>query len=74
MATITPPKQKSSKVTTIKQPLKPLEQAPTESLKPIQVRVPVELHHELKSYAASRGLSITKLFTEMYSEYREKHG
>ena len=42
--------------------------------KPIQVKIPANMHQEIKLYAVEHGMTMTKLFLAMYKEYRAKHG
>ena len=53
--------------------LRNLERSPSTMPKPIQIRVPVEKHREIKAYAAEQDLSITELLMEAYEEYRARH-
>lgn len=41
--------------------------------KPIQIRVPIEKHSEIKAYAAEQQMSITDLLMKAYEEYRARH-
>lgn len=41
--------------------------------KPIQIRVPIEKHSEIKAYAAEQQMSITDLLMKAYEEYRTRH-
>lgn len=41
--------------------------------KPVQIRVPVGKHTEIKAYAAEQQLSITDLLLMAYEEYRQSH-
>lgn len=50
-----------------------LNRSPGTLPKPIQIRVPVEKHSEIKAYAAEQQLSITDLLMKAYEEYRVRH-
>jgi len=50
-----------------------LERTPSVDTKPVQIRVPVEKHSEIKAYAAEQQKSITDLLLEAYEEYRQRH-
>lgn len=50
-----------------------LDRSPGTLPKPIQIRVPVEKHSEIKAYAAEQQLSITDLLMKAYEEYRARH-
>ncbi len=50
-----------------------LNRSPGTVPKPIQIRMPVEKHSEIKAYAAERQMSITELLLEAYEEYRARH-
>ncbi|MCS7530850.1 hypothetical protein N0609_31415 [Pseudomonas aeruginosa] len=50
-----------------------IERSPGTLPKPIQIRVPVEKHSEIKAYAAEQQLSITDLLMKAYEEYRARH-
>ncbi|WP_421239901.1 hypothetical protein [Aeromonas enteropelogenes] len=41
--------------------------------KPIQLKVSNEKHNEIKSYAATQGLSMSALLLIAYEEYRSLH-
>ncbi len=41
--------------------------------KPIQLKVSNEKHNEIKSYAATQGLSMTALLLVAYEKYRNSH-
>lgn len=50
-----------------------VERSPGTLPKPIQIRVPIEKHSEIKAYAAEQQLSITDLLMKAYEEYRTRH-
>lgn len=50
-----------------------IERSPGTLPKPIQIRVPIEKHSEIKAYAAEQQLSITDLLMKAYEEYRSRH-
>ncbi|HBO7934620.1 TPA: hypothetical protein L5C15_005757 [Pseudomonas aeruginosa] len=50
-----------------------IERSPGTLPKPIQMRVPIEKHSEIKAYAAEQQLSITDLMMKAYEEYRARH-
>lgn len=50
-----------------------LDRSPSTLPKPIQIRVPIEKHSEIKAYAAEQQLSITDLLMKAYEEYRARH-
>jgi hypothetical protein len=50
-----------------------IERTPGTLPKPIQIRVPVEKHSEIKAYAAEQQISITDLLIAAYEEYRARH-
>lgn len=58
-----------------KYPIAPtnIERSASSVPKPIQIRVPVEKHSEIKAYAAEQQLSITDLLMKAYEEYRQRH-
>lgn len=57
---------------TDRQPGKP-KAVKTDDSKPMQIRVPVEKHTEIKAYAAEQQMSITDLLLMAYEEYRQRH-
>lgn len=50
-----------------------LDRTPSVDTKPVQIRVPVEKHTEIKAYAAEQQMSITDLLLMAYEEYRQRH-
>jgi hypothetical protein len=50
-----------------------IERSPGTLPKPIQIRVPIEKHSEIKAYAAEQQLSITDLLMKASEEYRSRH-
>ena len=46
--------------------------APESSVKPIQIKVPVSKHKEMKAYAAEQGKSMTEMIMAGYEMYRNK--
>lgn len=50
-----------------------IERSSSSLPKPIQIRVPVEKHSEIKAYAAEQQQSITELLMKAYEEYRVRH-
>ncbi|EHN8761210.1 MULTISPECIES: hypothetical protein [Enterobacteriaceae] len=45
---------------------------PDSSVKPIQIKVPVSKHKEMKAYAAEQGISMTDMLLAGYEMYRNK--
>lgn len=45
---------------------------PDTDVKPIQIKVPVKKHREMKAYAAEQGITITDMLLAGYDMYREK--
>lgn len=41
--------------------------------KPLQFKIPVNLHQEIKMYAVERGMTMTELFLTMYDEHKTNH-
>ena len=54
-------------------PIKPVEQTPPDSIKPLQLKVPESKKNEFKAYAAMRGRSMNALFLDMFEEHKNKH-
>jgi NRPS condensation-like uncharacterized protein len=50
-----------------------IERSSSSLPKPIQIRVPIEKHSEIKAYAAEQQMSITDLLMKAYEEYRARH-
>ncbi|AQL40775.1 hypothetical protein B7R56_22990 [Pseudomonas savastanoi pv. retacarpa] len=50
-----------------------IERSSSNLPKPIQIRVPIEKHSEIKAYAAEQQMSITDLLMKAYEEYRTRH-
>lgn len=71
MANIAPPKQK--KPSPIAQAVNDDERVTEEKKKTMNFLFEESFHLEVKTYAASRGMSMNKLFREMYRFYRENH-
>ncbi|MFV4848083.1 hypothetical protein NMD69_17140 (plasmid) [Edwardsiella tarda] len=46
--------------------------APDSAVKPIQIKVPVSKHREMKAYAAEQGISMTDMLLAGYDMYRNK--
>lgn len=40
-------------------------------LKPLQFRVPADMHKDVKAFAVDQGVSMTEMFIEMYGEYKD---
>lgn len=45
---------------------------PDTEIKPIQIKVPVMKHKEMKAYAAEQGISMTEMLMSGYEMYRNK--
>lgn len=45
---------------------------PDTEIKPIQIKVPVNKHKEMKAYAAELGISMTEMLLAGYDMYRQK--
>ncbi len=45
---------------------------PDTEIKPIQIRVSVKKHKEMKTYAAEQGISMTEMLLAGYAMYRNK--
>lgn len=45
---------------------------PDTEVKPIQIKVPVNKHKEMKAYAAEQGISMTEMLLAGYDMYRAK--
>lgn len=45
---------------------------PDTEVKPIQIKVPVNKHKEMKAYAAELGISMTEMLLAGYDMYRQK--
>lgn len=45
---------------------------PDSTVKPIQIKVPVSKHKEMKAYAAEQGISMTDMLLAGYEMYRNK--
>ncbi|MBW3533442.1 hypothetical protein [Shewanella sp. NKUCC06_TVS] len=45
---------------------------PDNDTKPIQIKVPVKQHKEMKAYAAEQGISMTEMLLAGYEMYRQK--
>lgn len=45
---------------------------PDTHVKPIQIKVPVSKHKEMKAYAAEQGISMTDMLLAGYDMYRQK--
>jgi len=45
---------------------------PDTDIKPIQIKVPVSKHKEMKAYAAEQGISMTDMLLAGYDMYRKK--
>ena len=45
---------------------------PDSAVKPIQIKVPVSKHKEMKAYAAEQGISMTDMLLAGYDMYRNK--
>ncbi|EAB8479581.1 hypothetical protein NAK90_005048 [Salmonella enterica] len=45
---------------------------PDSSVKPIQIKVPVSKHKEMKAYAAEQGISMTDMLLAGYDMFRNK--
>lgn len=80
MANLAPPKKKVDKfkeqiTTTVAKaaPKTPIEQSPPSSIVPLQLKVQESSKKEFKAYAAMRGQSMSSLFLEMFTEYKNKH-
>ncbi len=50
-----------------------LNRSPGTLPKPLQIRVPIEKHSEIKAYAAEQQMTITDLMMKAYEEYRSRH-
>lgn len=50
-----------------------IERSPGTNPKPLQIRIPIEKHSEIKAYAAEQQMSITDLMMKAYEEYRGRH-
>lgn len=50
-----------------------LERAPSTTTKPLQIKISIEKHREIKAYAAEQDMSITELIMKAYEEYRTRH-
>ncbi len=50
-----------------------LNRSPGTLPKPLQIRVPIEKHSEIKAYAAEQQMTITDLMMKAYEEYRARH-
>lgn len=75
MAKIAPPttnKEVKNKPVTPK-PTAAVEQAPPNSIKPLQLKLPEQTKNEFKAFAGIRGKSMKVLFMEMFDEYKENH-
>lgn len=47
---------------------------PDDTIKPIQLKIPLPKHTEIKTYASEQGMSITELMLAGYEMYRAKMG
>lgn len=45
---------------------------PDSAVKPIQIKIPVAKHKEMKAYAAEQGISMTDMLLSGYEMYRSK--
>ena len=75
MAKIAPPTNKKAvkkEIVTTK-PTAAIEQTPPDSIKPLQLKLPELTKNEFKAYAGIRGISMKKLFIQMFEEYKENH-
>lgn len=45
---------------------------PDTEVKPIQIKVPVNKHKEMKAYAAEQGISMTEMLLIGYDMYKKK--
>ncbi|EMT6385493.1 MULTISPECIES: hypothetical protein [Bacteria] len=45
---------------------------PDTDIKPIQIKIPVNKHKEMKAYAAEQGISMTEMLLTGYEMYRSK--
>lgn len=45
---------------------------PDTEIKPIQIKVPINKHKEMKAYAAEQGISMTEMLLAGYDMYRKK--
>ena len=45
---------------------------PDGAVKPIQIKIPVNKHKEMKAYAAEQGITMTELLLTGYEMYRGK--
>ena len=71
MAKLAPPKKdKATVVVNVPKPLKSIEQAAPDAIKPIQLKIPESSKNEFKAYAAMRGLAMNDLFLQMFEEYK----
>ena len=74
MAKLAPPKKdKSPTVVSAPKPIKILQQAAPDAIKPIQLKIPESSKNEFKAYAAMRGLAMNELFLQMFDEYKENN-
>lgn len=42
------------------------------TMKPLQIKVPLSKHKEMKAYAAEQGISMTDMIMQAYELYRSK--
>ncbi|MFH6840968.1 hypothetical protein [Providencia rettgeri] len=45
---------------------------PDGDIKPIQIKIPVSKHKEMKAYAAEQGITMTEMLLTSYEMYRNK--
>ena len=71
MAKLAPPKKhKAPTSVSVPRPIKSIEQAAPDAIKPIQLKIPESSKNEFKAYAAMRGLAMNDLFLQMFDEYK----
>lgn len=46
---------------------------PDTEMKPIQIKIPVNKHKEMKTYAAELGITMTEMLLTGYELFRSKH-